>query len=222
MNNYLISVYPKLYCGLIWYWFNKPQLPTILVHFEDLETLLMTSKMCIVPRTWFVLLYLSLPQQNSHNFCIFRIAKNHRTTFGVLSTGALEHMPPATYPPPLSMLVMFGCTWACLCFLCSAYSVELLRATSIGCEHSAQGPLVAWFLLGTIQPNSFTPWKFSTNKRSFTVFTNLLSFLHQRNVPCGLGQSMMCSALMNYGTICILVSISGAAAVDFIVWFHVQ
>jgi len=29
----------------------KPQPPTILVHFEDLETLLMTSKMCIVLRT---------------------------------------------------------------------------------------------------------------------------------------------------------------------------
>ena len=29
--------------------------PTILVHFEDLETLLMTSTMCIVLRTWFVI-----------------------------------------------------------------------------------------------------------------------------------------------------------------------
>ena len=30
----------------------KPQPPTILVHLEDLETLLMTSRMCIVLRTW--------------------------------------------------------------------------------------------------------------------------------------------------------------------------
>ena len=53
----------------------KPQPPTILMNFEDLETLLMTSKMYIVLCTWFVVPCPSLNQQSSHNFCIFCIAK---------------------------------------------------------------------------------------------------------------------------------------------------
>jgi len=55
---------------------------TISVHFEDLETPLMTSKMCIVSRTWFVLPCPSLPQQNSQNVCILCVPKNYRTPFG--------------------------------------------------------------------------------------------------------------------------------------------
>ena len=43
---------------------------------EDLiETLLMTSKMCIVLCTWFVIPCPSLPQQSAQNFCLFRVAK---------------------------------------------------------------------------------------------------------------------------------------------------
>jgi len=41
----------------------------------------MTSKMCIVLRTWFVLLSPSLRQQMSQKFCIFLVAKNYRTPF---------------------------------------------------------------------------------------------------------------------------------------------
>jgi len=44
------------------------QPPTILVHFEDLKTLLMKSNMCIVLCTWFVVPCPSLPQQSSQNF----------------------------------------------------------------------------------------------------------------------------------------------------------
>jgi len=40
-----------------------------------------TSKMCIVVRTWFILLCPFLPQQSSRNFYIFRIAKKYRTLF---------------------------------------------------------------------------------------------------------------------------------------------
>jgi len=51
----------------------------------------MTPKMCIVPRP-------SLPQQSSHNFCIFRVAKNYRTPFrrdlALLAPGGICLLPP--------------------------------------------------------------------------------------------------------------------------------
>jgi len=55
----------------------------------------MTSKMCIVLRTWLFLPCSSLPRQSSQNLCIFRVAKNYRTSFGALSRW---HMPPVPHP----------------------------------------------------------------------------------------------------------------------------
>ena len=69
----------------------------MLVHFEDLETLLLTSKTCIVLRTWFVLPCPPLPQQSSQNFCIFRVGKNCRTPFWhalCWHLGAHSHLLP--------------------------------------------------------------------------------------------------------------------------------
>jgi len=45
--------------------------PSILLHFEDLKTPLITSKMCIVLCTWFVLPCPFLPQQSSEFFLYF-------------------------------------------------------------------------------------------------------------------------------------------------------
>jgi len=79
----------------------KTQPPTIL---EDIETLLMTSKMWIFLYTRFILSYPSLPQQSSQNFCIFRVAKNTSPRFGAPSAGVGGHMPPsAPYPLPLNV-----------------------------------------------------------------------------------------------------------------------
>ena len=52
----------------------------ILVHFEDLEMLLMTSKMCIVLCSWSVLPCPSLPQRRAHRiFVYFVLQKNYHT-----------------------------------------------------------------------------------------------------------------------------------------------
>jgi len=62
----------------------KPQPPTILLHFEDLETLLMTSKMCTVLCIWFSF-HAHSCLNRAHRifvyFCIFRVEKNYRTPF---------------------------------------------------------------------------------------------------------------------------------------------
>ena len=89
----------------------KSQPPTILLHFEDLETLLMTSKMCIVLYTWFVFPCPFLPQQSSQNFCIFRVAKNYRTPFGTLTLLVPGGICPLPSYPPLLFLVLIRYQW---------------------------------------------------------------------------------------------------------------
>ena len=80
----------------------KLQLPTISAHFEDLETLLVTSKMCIILRTRFVLLCPSLPQQSSQIFFLYFVSQKTITPpFGAPFSGARGYMPPALYPPLL-------------------------------------------------------------------------------------------------------------------------
>ena len=67
----------------------KSQPPTILVHFEDIETLMMTSKMCIV-----------LSTTKPNYVYIFCVTKKLMHLFGAPTAGALRHMP---LPTPLQV-----------------------------------------------------------------------------------------------------------------------
>ena len=94
---------------------------TILVHSEDLETLLMTSKCALFysHNLSFLLLLLRgfierriaqrpqcpfLPQQNSQNCCIFRVAKNYCTSFRRPLCWHPGTYAPCPHTPPLSFI----------------------------------------------------------------------------------------------------------------------
>ena len=103
-----------------------------LLHFEYLETLLMTSEMCIVLCTWLVLSCQFLPQQSSENCCIFCVAKNYRTH---LSAFSLCWRPGAyasclVYPPPLQ--ISYRNHTLKFALLCSCYSIDITYPSGRG------------------------------------------------------------------------------------------
>ena len=77
------------------------------MHFQELKTLLMTSKMYIFMHM--ICLSVFIPASTELRIChMFRVAKITAPPFWrTRSAGAHGHMPPVPYPPPLQPIIDF-------------------------------------------------------------------------------------------------------------------
>jgi len=88
---------------------------------------LVSSKMCIVLRTWFVLPCPSLPQQRAHHFCIF-CRKNYRAP---LSAGARGHMFLCSHSRAATGFMLIFSYKPILCLLRRFPLLRIGRATAL-------------------------------------------------------------------------------------------